>query len=511
MSCLFRADSLTKRYGSVTVLDRCSVEFQAGEIHALLGANGAGKSTLVKIMAGLLPCTSGSMWLDEHPYTANNKRQAESCGVQIVQQELNMVPTLTVAENLQLGRLPQRLGIINAKELHSRARRSLDRMGLSEIDTQTPVGQLGIGQQQMLEIARSLDLDCRLLILDEPTATLSPAETQRLFSNLEELRNQGVAIVYISHRLDEVHQLADRATILRDGKCMTTCAIQDLTVDSMITLMSGRDRTSRTSFQSHATDQISLDVRNYSLGTQVQDVSFQAYRGERLGISGLVGAGRTELIRLIFGADHPDSGTVALAEEGVRHRFRTPYHSVRAGLAMVTEDRKSNGLLLEQSIQSNATLCSLWNRFSKWGILRRDIEESVTQEQVQSLEIRCNSVLQPVGQLSGGNQQKVAICKWLVRDASVLFFDEPTRGIDVAARQRIYSLMENLAKTRKTLVVVSSDLEELTQICDRILVMSAGRLTAQFLRGEWSTEKLNEAAFVGHRTQAKPSPRMTET
>jgi ribose transport system ATP-binding protein len=501
MSCLLKICELTKQYGPVTVLDRCSVEFYAGEIHALLGANGAGKSTLVKIVSGLVSPTSGAMELGGVQYAVANKSQAEHAGVQIVQQELNLIPTLSVAENLLLTRIPNVAGIINRKELHQRARLALDRLGLSDISTDIKLANLGIGYQQMVEIVSALDRECRVLILDEPTAALSAAETERLFAQLFKLREQGVAIIYISHRLDEITRLADRVTILRDGKWISTNPTKDLTIQTMVTRMSGEDRAGSVEFESHVTKNIGLDVQGYRSGSKVRDVSFRAYQGERLGIAGLVGAGRTELLRLIFGADRPESGSVSIGSSELRKTFQSPHESVCAGLAMVTEDRKSNGLLLSQSIRANTTLSSMWRRFSKWGMVRASSETSVSRQFIERLETKCVDTEQAVGQLSGGNQQKVVIAKWLVRDANVFFFDEPTRGIDVAARHRIYVLMENLAKQGKTLVIVSSDLDELMQICDRILVMSAGKLVAEFRRGGWTTEKLNEAAFAGYRTQ----------
>lgn len=505
MACLLEIRGLSKQYGAVTVLDRCNIDFHKGEVHALLGANGAGKSTLVKIISGLVSASSGIMYLEGEPYTIASKAQAEQSGVQIVQQELNMIGTLSVAENLLLTRLPNRVGVINSKEMHRRARVALDRLGLSDIQTDTRVGKLGIGHQQMIEIAAALDRDCKVLILDEPTAALSAGETERLFAQLVKLREQGVAIIYISHRLDEITQLADRASVLRDGKWISTDPIKDLSVQAMVARMSGEDRGSTIEFESHATDKIGLDVKGFRSGTKVRDVSFRAYRGERLGIAGLVGSGRTELLRLIFGADHPESGSVAMGNDDTRFTFRTPSAAVRAGLAMVTEDRKSNGLLLSQSIRTNTTLSSMWQRFSTWGLVRGGREKFVTGELVKQLETKCVDTEQAVGQLSGGNQQKVVIAKWLVRDAEVFFFDEPTRGIDVAARHRIYALMEKLASNGKTLVIVSSDLDELMQVCDRILVMSAGKIVAEYRRGGWSVEKLNEAAFAGYRAQSASS------
>ncbi len=500
---LLNVTGLTKRY-AVTVLDNCQLQVRAGEIHALLGANGAGKSTMCKIVAGLVAPTSGSMSIDGVPYAPADKQAAEAAGVQIVQQELNLVPTLSVAENLLLTRLPARAGVIRRNELHRRARRALDRFGLCDVDTASPVGSLGIGRQQMVEIATALDRDCKLLILDEPTAALSATETTTLFEWLRRLRKQDVGIIYISHRLEEVASLADRLTVLRDGKYVGTRQASELTTDEMVELMSGdtdakcqrgqpeEDRCLRRGL---VTDQpVAMRVESISRGF-VRDVSFTVYRGERLGIAGLVGSGRTELLRAIFGAEVAESGHVYLGNNSSPRRFRHPSEAVSAGLAMVTEDRKQSGLLLSQSVRVNTTLNSMWISFSSAGVVRRRAEEQAVASMCQSLEIRCTSIEQSVGTLSGGNQQKVAVAKWLVRDADVFLFDEPTRGIDVATRRRIYRLFESLAASGKGIVIVSSDLEELLETCDRIAVISNGSLVKTFDRSNWSHDRIMQAAF----------------
>lgn len=496
---LLSVRDLTKRF-AVTVLDRAQIDVRAGEIHGLLGANGAGKSTMCRIIAGLLAPTSGTMTLGGQSYAPANKQTAEVLGVQIVQQELNLIPTLSVAENIMLGRLPQTLGVIHRRELRERTKIALDRFGLSEIEPDTVTGSLGVGRQQMVEIAAALDRDCRLLILDEPTAALSSGETEKLFQWLDKLRSQGVGIIYISHRLDEVSRLTDRVTILRDGQYVCTQQTADLSTNQMVDLITGEsDHKHRASEHcSYATDTIALRVENFSRASVVRDISFEVRCGEVFGIAGLVGAGRTELLRLIFGADVADSGRVFLKDEKFPRRFSHPKQAVAAGLAMVTEDRKDNGLLLRQSIRVNTTLAAMWSRFSMAGLVRRDAERSAAAQMCELLETRCTGIEQSTETLSGGNQQKVAVAKWLVRDADVFFFDEPTRGIDVAARRQIYRLFDTLAAEGKALVIVSSDLEELLETCDRIAVMSAGRLVETFSRGDWSEDRIMQAAFSQH-------------
>ena len=493
---LLRIEQLSKRY-AVTVLDRVSLDIRAGEIHALIGANGAGKSTLSRIIAGLTPASEGHMQLAGKPFLPKNKKSAELAGVQIVQQELNLLPTLTVAENIFLNRLPSHLGCINFPLLHQQARQALDQFGLTDIETNAPVSSLGVGQQQMVEIAATLCRESQLLILDEPTAALSTAEVEKLFEQLKQLRQPGLAIIYISHRLDEIAELTDRVSILRDGRLLTTQPTASTTTDQMVEYMTGDDGSSPHNHVDHRTQQIAFQVENLSNPPHFSDVSITVHQGERLGIAGLVGSGRTELLRAIFGADIAQSGKVSLTNDQIPDRFQHPSQATKAGFAMVTEDRKQNGLLLTQSIVDNTTLSSL-SQFSALGMIQQQNELKAVQRQVRDLDIRCQSLQQTVGQLSGGNQQKVAIAKWLQRDASVFLFDEPTRGIDVGARRRIYQLLDSLAAAGKALVIVSSDTDELMQICDSIAVMSAGRLVATFQRPNWSISDIQQAAFQGY-------------
>ena len=504
-SLRFAAQHLSKDY-VVRVLDDVSFELRAGEIHALLGANGAGKSTLCKIIAGLTPATEGSMQLNGAPYAPADKRFAESCGVQIVQQELNLIPTLSVAENLLLGRYPQRWGIIDRRELHQRARVALDRFGLTDIRTDQSAGSLGVGQQQMLEIAAALDRKCELLILDEPTAALSAGETERLFARLDELRSQGVGIIYISHRLDEIARIADRLTVLRDGKYVSTHAVSEFEpIERVVDLMTGESQAVQHALAEHknrATEKTVIRVEGLS-GGPVQDVSFSVHAGERYGIAGLVGAGRTELLRLLFGADRVERGELYLHEEATPRRFHHPHEAVAAKLAMVTEDRKQNGLLLSQSIRVNTTLTSLDLLTGATGVINRRQEAAVVEAERTRLQIHARDIEQSVGTLSGGNQQKVAVAKWLLKEADVFLFDEPTRGIDVAARRNIHQLFDQLAAQGKALIIVSSDLEELFETCDRIGVMSAGRLVNEYAREDWSYDAIMQDCFSGYSTKER--------
>lgn len=501
-STLLETSGLSKRFGRHTVLKDCSLDFRRGEIHALLGANGAGKSTFVRMLAGLLTPSAGHMLLYGRPFLPSGKKQAEAAGVEIVQQELNLIPTLTVAENLALNCLPSRWGIIQKQKLNELARRALQRVGLADLPPTRNVESLGVGQQQLVEIAAALDRQCRLLILDEPTAALTAGETQTLFDRLRELRAQGVCVIFISHRLEEVTAISDRVSVLRDGSVAGTWDIADCTADDMVLQMSGPEAAAGPApFRSFVQPKVALEVKDLC-GGPVDQVSLTVHHGERLGIAGLVGAGRTELLRLIFGADRATAGRIQLLGRSELRPLKHPAHAVRNRMAMITEDRRQNGLLLPQSIRENMTLASLPLQFSKAGLVQAPLEAAAARAQSRSLEIRSTGIEQLAGTLSGGNQQKVAIAKWLIRDADVFLFDEPTRGIDMAARRRIYQLLDALAQQGKALLIVSSDTEELFEICDRIAVMSNGRVTETFDRGSWSKDKVMQAAFAGYRSRA---------
>ncbi|AMV39738.1 sugar ABC transporter ATP-binding protein [Planctomyces sp. SH-PL62] len=491
---------LSKSYAA-PVLRAVDLDLHPGEVHALMGANGAGKSTLARIVAGLGEPDSGAMELDGVPYRPGAKHRAEALGVQIVQQELTLLPTLTVAENLFLDRLPTRFGLVRFRALRRDAARALARVGLDSVDPETPTSRLGVGEQQLVEIARSLERPCRVLILDEPTAALTAPQVDRLFENIARLKRQGAAIVYISHRLDEVRRIADRISVLRDGDLVATRPASELDLDEAVRLMVGSNP-SRDEFRHARTPgEVVLRVRNLSRGDRVRDVSFDLHAGEVLGVSGLVGSGRTELLRAIFGADPADSGDVSVAGAAPA-RFREPRQAVAAGLGLVPEDRKAEGLLLPRSIRMNLTLGRTKPYRGPLGFLRARRERADAVATGRRVQLACHSLEQPVEQLSGGNQQKVVVGRWLLREPRVMLFDEPTRGIDVAAKFAVYHLIDEAAARGAGVVVVSSEVEELLLICDRIAVISAGRLVATFARGEWSEEKLLAAAFQGYTNRA---------
>lgn len=524
---------------TATVLDGVNVELFAGEVLALTGENGAGKSTLSKILCGLEQPTRGGMQLAGQAYAPTSRRDAERHGVRMVMQELGLVPTLTVAENLLMGRLPHRLGWLQRDVLHAAARAQLAKIGLDTIDPATPVSQLGIGQQQMVEIARNLQDDTRILVLDEPTAMLTPRETNYLFEQIAHLTARGVAIIYVSHRLEELRRIADRVAVLRDGRLVDVRPMAGMSEDDLVQRMVGRVVSDLDHRPRRPVGPVVMSAENLGRGTAVQDVNLELRAGEIFGIAGLVGSGRTELVRLLFGADRADRGSVTLhpeyeqkqplaldaqsqpaiqnianqkpavfqvAPRTIPRGFASPLQAIAAGVGLVTEDRKSQGLLLSQPIRINATLSDL-SAVSRGGWLQRGLESRLVQGFIRTLRVRCHGPEQPVGQLSGGNQQKVVFARWLHREGRVLLLDEPTRGVDVGARAELYGELDRMAAEGRALLMVSSDLRELMAMADRIGVMSAGRLVAVFERGEWSEQSLLAAAFSepGGRTSTTPS------
>jgi ribose transport system ATP-binding protein len=490
------------------VLRDVSLAVRGGEVLALTGENGAGKSTLSKIICGLEPATTGTMLLDGQPYQPASRTAAEALGIRMVMQELNLIPTLSIAENLYLKDLPHRFGWIDRGRLERDARAQMEKVGLRGIDPWTPVGHLGIGHQQMIEIARNLIGDCRLLILDEPTAMLTHREVELLFEQVARLKAQGVAIVYISHRLEELKRVADRIAVLRDGDLVCDDAIGGYSSTDLVKLMVGRAADAEIDLSGRTLGAPLLRVRGLARAGVVAPASFDLRAGEILGIAGLIGSGRTELLRLIFGADRADAGAVFVGEQAQPADLGSPKAAVQAGIAMVTEDRKGQGLLLAQSIAVNTTLATL-EAVSSAGWLDHARERAVATDYIGKLGVRSRDPDQAVRELSGGNQQKVVIARWLDRDCPVMLFDEPTRGIDIGAKFDIYTVLAGLARQGKGLVIVSSDLRELMLICDRIAVMSAGRIVDTFTRGTWSQDQLLEAAFSGYLSQDTPTDSIT--
>jgi len=484
---IFTASGISKSFPGAQALSAVDFDLKEGEVHALVGENGAGKSTLIHIIAGVETPDSGRMQLYGQQYQPDGRADAEAHGIRMVMQELHLIANLSVAENIFIEKLPSRFGIVDYDKLNRTAREITKQVGLEDVDPSVPVRLLGVGQQQMVEIAAGLSRRCRILALDEPTASLTEREIELLFAQIKKLKAEGVSIIYISHRIEEVIRIADRVTVLRDGKVISTRPTSELSIDEIIRMMVGRSVEHEQRRRAGPVGQVALRVVGLSAGDKVRNVSFEVRRGEILGVAGLMGSGRTETMRALFGADQPDSGEIYLYGASEPVKIRKPRDAVRNGIAFLTEDRKEQGLFLPLPVRMNISLTRLRD-VSRLGWISTSEERSVAGRYVDTLAVRCSSTEQRVDELSGGNQQKVVIAKWIYRDCDILIFDEPTRGIDVGAKFEIYRLLAGLAEKEKAIIFVSSDLKELVAVCDRIMVMSAGRVAATFDREQWSEE-----------------------
>jgi len=489
---IIELQGVTKRFPGVLALDRVDLAVRRGEVHVLVGQNGAGKSTLVKLLCGNYLADEGSMVLDGAPFAPRGALAAIRAGIRIVYQEINLLPYLSVAENIYFQRLPTRGGLVDFRRLEADAEVLLREVGL-DVAPGALVETLGVAQMQLVEIAKALSSRSKVLILDEPTAALTPKEIGRLFGILARLKDRGVTIVYISHRLQEVFEIGDRITVLRNGRKVDTVTAGEATIPQIVRLMVGREMGTEYPFRAD----VALGAECLRVdGLQPQGarhaVSFALHRGELLGIAGLVGSGRTEAVRALFGADPRAAGRIW--RDGREVAIRRPRDAVRAGICLLTEDRKAQGLILDLPCYANITITDL-HRVARAGLLQAGAEHAAAEALVQELSIKTPSVDQLVANLSGGNQQKVVIAKWLFRQAEVLIFDEPTRGIDVGARFEIYALLGRLAAAGKAILLVSSDLPELMGICHRILVFSNGRITGDLPRAEFSEERILACAF----------------
>jgi ribose transport system ATP-binding protein len=491
---ILTARGISKSFPGVQALAGVDFDLRAGEVHALVGENGAGKSTLARIIAGVARQDAGDMELHGEPYSAGSRAHAEKHGVRMVMQELNLVANLTVAENIFIEKLPSRFGFVDYGKLNGAAIQIMEQVGLADVDPATPVGSLGIGQQQMVEIAAGLSRQCRILVLDEPTASLTDNETEFLFAQIKRLKGEGVGIIFISHSIEEVLRIADRVSVLRDGRGISTRPSDELEPNDIIRMMVGRDLEQEQLRHAGRPGEVALRASGLNLGEKVRNVSFEVRCGEVLGVAGLMGSGRTETMRALFGADKADAGQVYLGGSDEPVKIGSPRDAVRSGIAFLTEDRKGQGLLLPLTVRKNISLMRLRD-VSRLGWMNEPKERSVASGYVDALSVRCSSAEQATGELSGGNQQKVVIAKWLYRDCDVLIFDEPTKGIDVGAKFEIYNQLGRLAEKGKAIIFISSDLKELMAVCDRIMVMSAGTVAGTFDRDQWSREKIMAAAL----------------
>lgn len=482
---------IRKTFPGVVALDDVSFALQTGEVHILLGENGAGKSTLMKILSGAYQKSDGQIQIKGQTVEIKSPKHAQELGIGIIYQELMLVPQLSAAENIFLGREPMRLGVIDRRAMEREAAQLLTELGI-EIDVRRPVRELSIAAQQMVEVAKAISLNARILIMDEPTSALTEHEINELFARIRQLKATGVSIVYISHRMEELFAIGDRVTVLRDGKNVGTHHIADVTKAELIRLMANRELTNQFPKVRAPRGAEALRVEHLTRHGVLHDISFTLHRGEVLGIAGLLGSGRTELARAIFGADKIDSG--ALYRNGERQPIQSPQHAIQSGIGFLTEDRKTQGLVLALSVKDNVCLPNL-QQFARFGIVSNGAERQAAQHYINELRIKTPSVYQQAVNLSGGNQQKVVLGKWLCSQAEVFIFDEPTRGIDVGSKAEIYELINQLTSNGVAVLMISSELPEILGMSDRILVMRQGRINGEFAAEEATQEKILRCAL----------------
>jgi ribose transport system ATP-binding protein len=485
---LVEMKDISKSFPGVHALDGAQFELRAGEVHALVGENGAGKSTLMKVLCGIYSADAGVIKVKGVEVAPSNPKAAQDLGIAIIHQELNLMGHLTVAENIFIGREPHRGPFLDERALRRKTLDLFEELHI-HLDPGARVSRLAVAQQQMVEIAKALSFNSDVLIMDEPTAALTDTEIDELFRITRLLRERGHGIVHISHRLEELKQISDRVTVMRDGRYINTVVTAETNIQQIISMMVGR-----TIFEAspelpeNPSQEVVLEVRNLNRGRQVRDVSFQLRRGEILGVAGLVGAGRTEVMRAIFAADRPESGTVLVKGQPVS--IRTPQDAVGYGIAYLSEDRKRYGLALSMDVEVNTVLASLRRFASRLGWVRAGATRAQALKLVDQLAIKTPGIRQRVKNLSGGNQQKVVVAKWLTADTDILIFDEPTRGIDVGAKSEIYKLLNDLAREGKAVIMISSELPEILRMSHRILVMCDGRITGELSAAEATQERI---------------------
>lgn len=499
---LVSMEGIDKAFPGVQALDGCRFELLAGEVHALVGENGAGKSTLMKVLTGVYRKDAGRIVYQGQEVDIPNPRAAWEMGIGIIHQELNLIPHLTVAQNIFIGREPRRWPrfLLDEKELNERAQRLLESVKL-DVDPRARVADLTIAKQQLVEIAKALSYNSQVLIMDEPTSALSDAEIQELFRIIRELKAKGVGIVYISHRMDEIKQICDRVTVMRDGRTIGTVNAQEVSVDQIVSMMVGREiYATAQPAPNEGASEVVLEVRSLSRGRAFQDVSFSLRKGEILGFAGLMGAGRTEVARAVFGADPIDSGEIYV--NGKRVEIKSPADAVRLGIGYLPEDRKRHGLMLDLDVEANTIVATLQRYAAALGWVQKSKARREVQAYVEQLGVKTPGLEQRVRYLSGGNQQKVVLAKWLAKNCDILIFDEPTRGIDVGAKGEIYKLLNDLTvRQGKSVIMISSELPEILRMSHRIIVMCEGRITGELVAHEATEEAIMRLATL------RPTPR----
>ncbi len=492
---ILQMKGIEKRFSGVHALKSVQFELRAGEVHALMGENGAGKSTLMKVLCGIHKRDAGEVILFGKPVHFHTIADSQKAGISIIHQELNMMNHLTVAQNIYIGREPLKGGIyIDDEQMERDARALFERIGV-DIDPSVKLGTLTVGKQQMVEIAKAVSHESKLLILDEPTAALTQTEVEELFKIMKDLKQKGIGMIYISHRMDEINRISDRVTVMRDGEYIGTLITKDTTKDEIVHMMVGRviygDKKAASAVPPEA--ETVLEVRHLSSGNTIKDVSFTLRRGEILGFSGLMGAGRTEVARAIYGADPFDAGLIFI--NGQQVNITSPSVAVKHGICYLSEDRKRYGLLLNKSVAENSALASL-EKYIEFGWINDNMIRESAREHNQKLRTKTPSMEQLLKNLSGGNQQKVIIARWLIRNADIFIFDEPTRGIDIGAKSEMYELMEELARQGKSVIMISSELAEIQRLSDRVIVMCEGRITGELDIKDATQEKIMEYATM---------------
>lgn len=486
---------IEKRFSGVHALKGVDFDLRSGEVHALMGENGAGKSTLMKILTGIYKADNGEIICFNKKCDFNSVKDSQALGISIIHQELNQVNDLTVAKNIFLGREKLIFGcFIDDKKMQIESKKLLDYVGVN-IKPNEKISNLTVGQQQMVEIAKAISFDSKILILDEPTTALTEPETEELFKIMKELKSKGIGMIYISHRMDEIKKVSDRVTVMRDGEYIGTVKTEEVTDEEIVKMMVGRKITTTKKEKSKVKDNspVVLEVKNLNSGEKLKNISFRLYKGEILGLSGLMGAGRTELARVISGADSFSTGEIFI--NGKKVSIKNPADAVKKGVCYLSEDRKQYGLLLNKSVLENSLLSSL-EKYSKYGFVNDKKANKDAKEQNDKLKTKTPSLSQSVKNLSGGNQQKVIIARWLLKDSDIFIFDEPTRGIDIGAKSEMYDLIEQLSENGKSVIIISSELSEILRISDRILVMCEGRITKEFPIGEANQENIMKFAMM---------------
>lgn len=484
--------NIVKRFPGVLALDGVQLDLLPGEVHCLVGENGAGKSTLMKILAGAQPMDSGEILLSGKPIQIHSPHHAQQLGISMIYQEFNLSPYLSVAENIFLGREP-RLGktpFINWSKMYQDARDLLARIRVN-LDVRRPINQCSVAEQQMVEIAKALSFNAKIIVMDEPSATLTDHELAALFDLIRSLKTQSIGMIYISHRLEEIFEMGDRVTVMRDGKYIATNPVSQMTREELIRMMVGRELTHEFPKETFDKGHEVLRLEGFARKGAFEDVSFSLHTGEIVGLTGLVGAGRTEVARAIFGADPIDRGLLLLDSKPIH--VRSPQDAIRLGIGLLTEDRKNQGLVLDMTVRENTTLANL-GALTRFFFVNQSKEREVTRRYIDDLRIKASSQEQPARNLSGGNQQKVVLAKWLFTKSRVLIFDEPTRGVDVGAKVEIYKLMNELVGRGVAVLMISSELPEVLGMCDRILVMHEGRIAGELARNEATQERIMQLA-----------------